>query len=266
MGLGLGIFNPTAFLGTAASMGGAILGYQGQRETNETNQNIAASNMQFSAEQAAKQMEFQERMSSTGYQRATKDMIAAGLNPMLAYQQGGASSPQGAMASPVTPVIGNKMAAGLSSGFQSAQVMAGVQNVKADTLLKEAEADRVREDTILKGTTGVNIAADTVKKRAEVSRMNYEVDKLIAEKESIQNQEKQRAFDVNILMPLEAKLRKAQAELAELEIPRMKNLADSQGSWWMRNVSPYLGDVGRVTGSSADLGVRRRGPGLTIKR
>lgn len=54
---------------------------------------------EFNASQAAINRDFQERMSNTQYQRATRDMIAAGINPMLAVSQGGAGNVSGGAAS-----------------------------------------------------------------------------------------------------------------------------------------------------------------------
>ena len=52
-----------------------------------------AKQMQFNADQAQLQRDWEEYMSNTSYQRAVKDMQEAGLNPALALGQGGASTP-----------------------------------------------------------------------------------------------------------------------------------------------------------------------------
>lgn len=62
-------------------------------------QSSAKQAMEFEADQAAINRNWQEQMSNTAYQRAMNDLQAAGLNPILAYSQGGASTPTGSTAS-----------------------------------------------------------------------------------------------------------------------------------------------------------------------
>jgi len=133
---------------------GGILGFIGQQQTNQKNWDIAQAANQASAEQAQRRMDFQERMRSTQYQTAIEDMQKAGLNPMLAYSQGGAGTPSGAMGQVSTAKVGNA----IGSALQGYQAMA----------MNNADLDL--KDATTKGTTAQTIKteADTIKTAADI--------------------------------------------------------------------------------------------------
>ncbi|QCQ84873.1 DNA pilot protein [Blackfly microvirus SF02] len=77
----------------------------------------------FQERMASQAQSFSAQMSNSAYQRAMADMRAAGLNPMLAYSQGGASSPVG------VPAAGGLLASPSPSATPVSGPMASGQNV-----------------------------------------------------------------------------------------------------------------------------------------
>jgi hypothetical protein len=107
------------------------------------------------AQQAGRQRDFQERMSSTSYQRAVADLKAADLNPMLAYGQGGASTPSGAM-----PNISD-MSGAVSTALQAKQIDAQVKQLVSQSQLNQQNTALARAQTWTENERAGQVRAQT---------------------------------------------------------------------------------------------------------
>lgn len=117
--------------GIGAQIGGGMeanqTNYEAQMQANASNEAIAA-----------RQMEFQERMSSSAHQREVADLQRAGLNPILSANAG-ASSPAGASAQMQAPRAENVMEGAAASAAQALQLKLAVAKQATEINLMDSQ-------------------------------------------------------------------------------------------------------------------------------
>lgn len=195
--------------GLAGDVLGGIFGSSAQKRANAANVRLQRENQQWL-----------ERMSNTAWTRGVQDMRSAGINPMLAVSQGGASTPSSSAAT-VNPVDAPARAAS-SAGAKAMQIlgleqqMANIRLTNAQHRGAQADADlkRVNADVAQAGSAA-KVGTATSLAFLELAQLNEQVNNLRKQGQLTTAQAKQ----ITELLPELLRQAKAAASLEELRIP-----------------------------------------------
>lgn len=144
---------------TVSTVGSFIPGVgdaQAQQDANDIN-----------VRQAQLNRDFQQQNSNTAYQRAVADMKAAGLNPMLAYSQGPASTPSGATATV-------QAAPKTALADKALQAYTGISSLRNQTTGVQQQAQMNESSIKLNAANAAKNVADTAKSVQETERLRLE--------------------------------------------------------------------------------------------
>lgn len=256
----------------AASIFGSLLSSEGQSKANQQNAQLSTEAAQFNAEQAElnrtfsasqadRQMEFQERMSNTSYQRAVNDLDQAGLNPMLAYHQGGASSPGGASGAGSSATMTaarmeneapHGLAQALSSGLQLEAMEASIERTRAET-------DQVRAQTETERDRPAHVRAQTESESRRAVLLNQQVHESIARMHLSNEQIDKVKHEVFVLKEeqgvkaAELFLKKLEMQFRELDFPEAIAQSKAWATKYGQEVRPFLQDAVKGGHSAADF-------------
>lgn len=269
-------------LGFAGSLLAGSASSSGQAAANAANAEIAAKNNEFNAEQAGLNRDFQERMANTQWSRAVGDMRSAGLNPMLAYSQGGNSAPQGATAqSSGNPRMENTLGGGVASALSAAALASQIELQKAQAAKTNAEAsvitthgsnqalagiDRDTSSAYASRESGKQLIEQSQRTREEIKQVVQQTTNLkdtqiniqrhsalMAAQADLANAENRFVTGRTTIVEFTRQLEQARAQLAKLEIPKATNEANQESTWWKTYVAPYLNDANSVTRSLGNV-------------
>ena len=277
-----------------SSVVGGLFGMEGASKQNQRNFELMLHQNSFSAGEAHKlrdwqeqmmeeqygmnkhladrQMDFQNYMSNTAFQRSVKDLSEAGLNPMLAYMKGGASTPSGSGgsvglpsgSSPSTvspPRMENVLQAGANSAFRASELSATVANmyalndkIKAETALTYAQIPKAEADTRTSNATAYNIHMSTERIiTGEIPKLRHEIQSISADllnksAEHVRIQvdtelkRVQQLLEAGRISNVEAStaVQRVEAVLKQAEVPEAMAFSEKFKTEWGKDVSPYL--------------------------
>lgn len=284
----MGIFD-----GIVGSVIGGVASWFGGKDTNDTNVDIHQMDNQFNAEQAdrnrlwqqgmwerqrdvnideaQKQRDWQTTMSNTQYQRAVGDMEAAGLNPMLAYSQGGAGTPSGGQASVGGPSGGSTASAQsppliqnkLTAAINSAGAIADLANKLSSADLIAAQVAKTKADTDVATNTASKIPVDQEYVFQSTQKLKYEISQVITATDEaatridlnkartrLTKMEEQLAAGQITLNDAREELTRTENQLSKYRLAGAKNQSEHDETGWGAAM-PYLTDATKLINAAA---------------
>lgn len=193
--------------------------------------------------------DWEERMSNTAWQRGVADMMAAGINPMVAFNQGGASTPTSSAPDVSQPI---PSASGAFSAASKAANLLALKQMEANVNLTNANAYKATQE----GTTTAEVA------RNAPARANYEMNEVRQRVEQLIDQgelTKAQAEQIRKLLPALLASETARAGLAEAqtgsaktqrELDELKKPEAEVTAKWFESM---MGGGGRVSNAMKDI-------------
>jgi len=156
---------------------GQALGAMGTEQQNRQNTALTHQSWNVQSNEARIQRDWEEKMSNSAYQRATDDMKKAGINPMVAFQQGGASTPGGAMAGINSPSRMENVLGGISaSAMDVARLTNEARSTTGQLKLADATATNQLAQAATAGSSARQMEANTKAISAQLNAIKKEAD------------------------------------------------------------------------------------------
>jgi len=182
----------------------------------------------FNFHESRQNRKFQRDMANTAHQREVKDLIAAGLNPVLSAKLGGASTPPTSAAQISSPMQGAASGASIAAQKQNAGL------IQAQTRNLNAQASKAEVDARVAAagepfSSGMAEMENALKKQ-DVFRGDVE-----------SSPEALRALAKKIIA--EASSAGSNAALLSGQIPAAFNQTEMSKTWYGRFVLPYIRSI-----------------------